>query len=180
MGIRDRITDQKYSSISIVLHELHIDASSIPFSYKLKSITLQDRGTLDLQTQKTGISVNLKLHYYAEDLEKTLEIENSDIFMDKIKLKIEGRHNTLYWLFNPAIKNMIRSEFSRSLQVKIQEYVLKADKIVTARKAQYKRSNQTRQMRERRSSATPSLKDRSTTPHEIYPWETNIFDLTYV
>jgi len=181
MGIRDQITDQKYSSISIVLHELHIDASSIPFSYKLKSITLQDRGTLDLQTQKTGISVNLKLHYYAEDLEKTVEIENSDIFMDKIKLKIGGRHNTLYWLFNPAIKNMIRSEFSRTLQVKIQEYVLKVDKIVTARKVQYKRSNQTvnRQMRERRSSATPSVKDRSTT-HEIYPWETNIFDLTYV
>ena len=110
-----------------------------------------------------------------------MEIENSDIFMDKIKLKIGGRHNTLYWLFNPAIKNMIRSEFSRTLQVKIQEYVLKVDKIVTARKVQYKRSNQTvnRQMRERRSSATPSVKDRSTT-HEIYPWETNIFDLTYV
>lgn len=178
MGIRDQITDQKYSSISIVLHELHVDILSVPFTYKLKSIALQDCGTLDLKTQKTGVSVNLKLDYYAEDLEKTIEIANSDIFMDKIKLKIKGRHGALYWLFNSALKNMIRSRFTTIFKVKIQEYVAKADKIVTARKVQYKRSNAA--VSKERSSPTPTLTEKISTAHEIFPWETNIFDLTYV
>lgn len=186
MGIRDTIKDQKYSSLSIVLHELHLGISSVPFSYKMNYPKLQDHGTLDLQTLKSGVSLNLKLHYYPEDEKKTIEIERSDIYMDKIHLKIQGvRHRILYFVASPAIKNWIRSQFTSSLQLKILEIVSKMDKIVTARKIQYKRSSSViRPLGEDRSShisAVPSAtKNTSTSKREILPWESNVFDLVYV
>ena len=191
MGIRDTITDQKYSSISIVLHELHLDISSVPFSYQVNSgITrLRDRGSLDFQTLKTGISLNLKLAYYPDDSLKTFQVEKADVFMDKIKFQIQNaNHRVLYFLFRPAIKNLIRSHSTQSLKMKIREVVSKVDMIVTRRKVQQTaRSNLAAKKVQKKLSSDigkektkEKIASKPKSNRENYPWESDVFDLTYI
>jgi hypothetical protein len=96
VGVQDGIQDELTSSATLAMHEIHFDVQDVPFCFRRKSgfPKISDYGVADLKTMGRGVSSLVKMDFYPDDANKTLDARDVSVYVDELSLKIRGAQHS--------------------------------------------------------------------------------------